>query len=315
MSNLKKRQHYVWRNYLRPWSQNENIWTYFKELKKIERPSLMGVAQEKYFYKLIDLTEDEETFLRLFIESLSSPLVKDFNLDFLAMFTSASKLKKSLEQIKDPTVERAFLEEQIRKIEINLMEDSHCKFEELGMKLISYRSLEDLKTIVQDNYHHDGLMFLCFQYFRTRKMKNSVVDKFKGTKYENLMEKSWNILAHTFALNVTNSMVLNERIKYVFIKNDTDEKFLTGDQPVFNLLSDQMDEKGNVLNLELYYPLTPKHALNIHFRADQVEQFEVKYADKELINYLNKKVIEQADFYIFSDTKEQLEKMKLNNWL
>ena len=303
MSDLKKKQHYVWRNYLRAWSDNENIWTYFKELKKIEKPSLMGVAQEKYYYKLVDFTEEEENFLRLFIENISSPLVKDFNLDFLSIFTSASKLKKSLEQIKNPSVDKSLLEEQIRRIEINLMEDSHCKFEELGFQLISYRSLDDLKTILHDNYHHDGLMFLCFQYFRTRKIKNSVVNKFKGTKYENVMEKSWNILSHAFALNVTNSMVLNDGIRYVFIENNTDENFITGDQPVFNLLSDQMDEKGNVLNFELYYPLTPKHALNIHFRTDQVERFENKHADKELISYLNKKVIEHSDFYIFSDTK------------
>lgn len=311
MSDIKKRQHYVWRNYLRPWSESENIWTYFKELKKIERPSLMGVAQEKYFYKLVDFTEDEETFLRLFIENISSPLVKDFNLDFLSIFTSASKLKKSLEQIKDSLSDKSVIEEEIRKIEINLMEDSHCKFEEIGFKLISYRSLDDLKTILHDNYHHDGLMFLCFQYFRTRKMKNAVVNKFKGTKYENLMEKTWNILSYAFALNVTNSMVLNDGIRYVFIENSTDENFLTGDQPVFNLLSDQKDEKGNVLNFELYYPLTPKHALNIHFRTDQVERFEINYANEELINYLNKKVIEESEFFIFSETKEQLDKLQL----
>lgn len=315
MSTLKKQQHYVWQKYLEPWADRGNIWTYFKTSKNIVKPNLTGIAQERYFYKLVDFTEDEEIFLRLFIENLSNPLVKDFSLDFLAMFTSASKLKKSLEQIKDQTVDKAVLEEQIRKIEINLMEDSHCKFEEMGAKLINYRSLDDLKTILQDNYHHDSLMFLCFQYFRTRKMKSSVVNKFRGTKYENIIDKSWNILSHTFALNVTNHMVLNEGIRYVFIENSTSENFLTGDQPVFNLLGDKMDEKGNVLNFELYYPLTPKHALNIHFRPDENEKFEIKYADKELINLLNRKVIEHSDFYVFSDTKEQLEKLKSNNWV
>jgi hypothetical protein len=60
--SVVKRQHYVWRAYLRPWAKNERIWTNFKQLNKIQQPSLMGVAQEKYFYKLVDFTDSEEAF-------------------------------------------------------------------------------------------------------------------------------------------------------------------------------------------------------------------------------------------------------------
>ena len=37
---------------LGPWAENESIWTNFMQLNKIERTSLMGVAQEKYLHKL-----------------------------------------------------------------------------------------------------------------------------------------------------------------------------------------------------------------------------------------------------------------------
>jgi hypothetical protein len=309
MSSIKKRQHYVWRNYLRSWSENDNIWTHFKELNKTERPNLMGVAQERYFYRLIDFTVDEEVFLKLFVENISHPSVKDFNLDFFRMFTINRELKKALEQNKNPLINVAYFEEEIRKIEINLMEDAHTKMENMGEKLINYRNLEDLKTILHDDYHFDALMFLCFQYFRTRKMKNAVLKEHKGSKHEVLMEKSWNILSYAFATTLTRNIALNERLKFIFIHNNTDNHFTTGDQPVFNILGDKLDDNGNVIELELYYPLTPRHALNIHFREDQENQFEDKYADNELVNYLNRKVFENAEYYVFADTKEQLEKV------
>jgi len=310
MSSIKKQQHYVWKTYLKPWADKENIWTYFKELGKIERPNLMNVAQERYFYKLIDFTEDEEVFLKLFIENISHPSVKDFNLDFFAMFTINGKLKKTLAQTINPLIDKTRFEEEIRKIEINLMEDTHCKMEEMGKKLIMYRSLEELKTILHDDYHFDGLMFVCFQYFRTRKMRNAVLKRYKDSKYEELMEKTWNILSYAFATTLTHSIALNPRLKFVFIENNTDRHFITGDQPVFNILGDKLDEKGNVMDFELYYPLTPKHALNIHFRTEQTEQFENKSADIGMVDYFNKKAFENSDYYIFADNKEQLEQLK-----
>jgi hypothetical protein len=126
MSDLKKRQHYVWRHYLRPWADNESIWTYFKELDKIVKPGLMGVAQEKYFYRLEDFTDDEITFLENFVDKTSPPVLKSLNSDFLTLFTSTSPLKRQLEANTNPKVDREFIASEIKKIETNSMEDAHC---------------------------------------------------------------------------------------------------------------------------------------------------------------------------------------------
>src|SRR5680860_163315 len=103
--SIVKRQHYVWRHYLKPWADKEYIWTYFKELGKIEKPSLMGVAQEKYFYKLVDISDEDEEYLKKFIERISPKSVKDLNFDFLRLFTFTSKLKKQLEQTTNPIID------------------------------------------------------------------------------------------------------------------------------------------------------------------------------------------------------------------
>jgi len=308
--SIVKRQHYVWRHYLRAWADNESIWTYFIEFDKIERTSLMGVAQEKYFYKLVDFTNEEETFLKNFIDRTSPKVVKPLNLDFLNLFTSTSKLKKQLDNTTNIAVDKEKYVKEIRKLEINLMEIAHGKMENLGHKLIAYRSLEDLKTIENDDYIFDAIMFLCFQYFRTKVMKKSVLKSFDGDRFEELAKKSWNIISYSMATTLARSISLHKNLKFIFIENQTENHFITGDQPIFNILNDKLDDNGEVIDLELYYPLSPKHALTIHFRPDQIEKYEKKSANNEMVEFLNKKILENSDFFVFADNEELLDKLK-----
>lgn len=308
--SVVKRQHYVWRHYLRPWAEKESIWTYFIEQDTIRRTGLMGVAQEKYFYKLLDLSNEEEKFLKNFIDKTSPHVVKSLNFDFLNLFTSTSKLKKQLGRTINPVIDKDKYAEEIRKLEINLMEIAHGKMENLGHKLIACRSLDDLKTIEKDDYIFDAIMFLCFQYFRTKGMKKSALKSFEGDKFEELAKKTWNIISYTMATTLARSISLDKNLKFIFIENNTDNYFITGDQPVFNILNDKLNENGEVIDLELYYPLTPQHALTIHFRTNQAVKFVSEIANNDRIEYLNKRVLENSNFFVFANSKEQLERLK-----
>ncbi len=103
---------------------------------------------------------------------------------------------------------------------------------------------------------------------------------------------------------------LNPDIRFIFHTNNTSENFVASDQPVFNILNDIFDEKGEVKDLELYYPLSPQHALSIHFRKEQGEKFFNNKVTKADIAYYNNKVIKNADFFVFAKTKEQLEQLR-----
>ncbi len=308
--SIVKRQHYVWRHYLRPWAEKESIWSYLNESNKVIKSGLMGVAQEKYFYKLVNFTEKEETFLKNYIEKFSPAAVKSLNLDFLKLFTSTSRLKKSLDETLNSSVDKEKYAEEIRKLKFNLMEIGHGKMESLGHKLIAYRSLDDLKTIEQDDYLFDAVMFLCFQYFRTKSMRKSALQQFNGVPYEELAKKSWNILSYVTATTLAKNLSLDQNIKFIFHDNTTSELFITSDQPVFNILNDKVDENGEVTHLEFYYPISPKHALTIHFREEQAEKFIRNNIDLGQVEYFNKKVVENSDFFVFANNKEQLENLK-----
>ncbi len=186
MSTVKK-QHYVWRNYLRPWADNEKIQTYFIAERKIELINLMGVAQQRYFYKLIDLTGDEELFLKEFIKKSGDEADISFYLTFLELFTITSKMKKDLD--KEFPIKNDQYENLIKELEINLMEQAHGMVENLGFKLINYRNIDDLKTIEKDDYMFDAIFFLCVQYFRTKNIQKAVQKTFQGNRMEELAKK------------------------------------------------------------------------------------------------------------------------------
>lgn len=311
MSDLKKRQHYVWRHYLRPWTDgnSENIWTYFKEQDKIVKPGLMGVAQEKYFYGLEDFSDDEIDFLKKFVDTTSPLVLKGLNSDFLTLFTSTSILKRQLASNKNPKVDKELIASEIKKLEANAMEDAHCIMERLGSKIIQCRSLDDLKELSKDDNLFDAIMFLCVQYFRTKSMRKSALKSFNGEKLEDLAEKSWNIISFVMATTVARNISLDKNLRFLFLENNTATPFITGDQPIFNILNDKVNEQGEVIELELYYPLTPKCAVYLHFRPEQVDIYEGKTVDEQYVKELNQKVFENADFYVFADNEEILKQM------
>lgn len=303
-----KRQHYVWRHYLRPWAPNDRIHAFFKKDKKVIPTNLMNVAQEKYFYRLIDLTAKEEAFFKKFITHTTGNLVKDLNLDFLQLFTSTSKLKSSLKTTLNPDVDKEKYEEEIRTLEINLMEISHGKIEELGYKIISIRNKEDLITMDKDENLFEAIMYLCFQYFRTRNMRNIVLQSFEGDKLEALVKKTWNIISYIMATNLAQNILLDPKLKICLFQNNTTESFITGDQPIFNQLSENVNINGEVKELDFYYPISPQHALSIHFSEEQSKKYDTKNVDLKFVEAMNNKVFGNSDFFIFSDKKEQLEK-------
>lgn len=310
MSDLKKRQLYVWNNYLRPWADNESIWTYFKDQDKIVKTGLVNVAQEKYFYRLEDFSNEEITFLKTIVDKTSPPVLKSLNSDLLTLFTSTSLLKRQLESNTNQKVNSEFFALDLKKIEANAMEDAHCYMENLGSKIIQCRNLEDLKTLSLNDNLFEAIMFLCVQYFRTKTMRKLALKSFNDNKFENLAVKSWNIISFVMATTLARSISLDKNLRLVFIENNTTTPFIAGDQPVFNILNDNLNEQGEVIELELYYPLTPKCAISLHFRPQQLDLIEGKTAEANYVKYLNKKVYYNADFYVFADNEEILKQVK-----
>lgn len=274
-----------------------------KKENKIVCPNLMAVAQEKYFYKQNRLTLQEEDILRKIIPELSSESLVDLNLAFLSLSTSYYKSGSPFSKKTQMDIDNT--NEAQNKIEINFMEEIHSIIEGLGNKLLACKTIDDLKILEEQDELLMTILFLCFQYCRTRKMKNNALNLFQNED-SLIPRKFWNNICWTFALKLAVDIASHPDLRFVLLENNTSEPFLTSDQPIFNLFDYGIGQKEQIAELAFYYPLSPKVALLIHFKGKQMELFELLTLDEEMVSFLNKRVYEISDSFIFAHSKEQL---------
>lgn len=306
MSTIKKRQHYVWRNYLRGWAdKKDHIWALKKDEGKILHLELMGVAQEKYFYRVHELTEPEIDFMRQFINEETPMVVQGFCFDLLNGYIIVKKLKSSLSSM---SVVDKDIEEEVHRSEINMFEDIHCMFEGFGEEILQCKSIEDLQSMEDEDWDA-ALTFMMFQYVRTKNMRTSVVSGFNedNIRWGTLMDKAWPLMSAIQAITMGRNLSIDTTIKFKLLDNKTTSHFLTTDQPIINYVGDILDNKGYAKKLELYYPISPQIALYIHFNVEQSEKFVVEDIGKEQVEQYNRKMIDNSQMWVFSDTQEQLE--------
>ena len=74
MSDSTIKQHYVWRYYLTPWTSNSKTdgQIYCLMDNKIFLSALMGVGNQRYFYKVPDFTERQIQLAKLYNERLTT---------------------------------------------------------------------------------------------------------------------------------------------------------------------------------------------------------------------------------------------------
>ena len=162
--SIKRKHHYVWREYLRSWSCNEKIYSYIKSENKIAKPNLMGVAQQRFFYSLEEFTIEEELILEELVEQYSnSDAALKINRELFIIYTSYSRLKRlyklnKLEINSEKEIEK--LEQIIDLIRTNSFEEYHSIIENYGKKVIKIKKFEDLKMFENE----DNLFFTMIFY-------------------------------------------------------------------------------------------------------------------------------------------------------
>lgn len=296
---IKQRQHYVSRYYLTAWT-NDKKQIFCLRDGKIFSSSLMNVAQERFFYKIQNLELKEIDFIKKIIFDIKNEKLIELHINFLRWYTGANFIKKLFPNNVD-------IDNEVNEIKINLEEDYHADIESIGNKYLDMlrNGNTDFYNNTDTNHRMEFLFFIVLQYFRTKKIKNSVISSFKNYQFD--MEKIWPFLAHVVSVNLSYDLHLDKSMKLILLENDTNEDFLTGDQPILNTYSFLNDKELKHNELEFYYPISPKLAILI---SDKIKNNFIKIDDIQKVKKYNEMIINVSLEQIYSLSEEQLLKIQ-----
>ena len=182
----------------------------------------------------------------------SPPELKEVNLSLirdLAFLTSANDLIQSQEGISEAVKSdfKATIIEAEEKLHEQVESDALPILEELRQKQTNF--LCNNKTAIS------FFDFIAHQYCRTKRVRESVGEilySFPNQDFSHLR----NLLCHCFANNMGASLFFERnKLDIVFLDNTTDLGFITGDQPIVNLMGTRNGTPPE--EIALYYPLAP----------------------------------------------------------
>jgi len=262
---MTKNQHYVWRHYLSPWTQNNSSIGKISCLRnnRIFTTSLSNIACERYFYELKSLSKFEYEFLHGMFVGKATGVQADTNLHWLATFCFAD------EHIEEKT---------------QIFENHHSRVEKSAREHLDQLRKGDVSFWSNEKHREKFAFFLATQYFRTKWIKDGIAQVCAKV---NIMfpqcplrpDHLWLPFSLLSASNVSTNILHNKPI-LLFAQ---DNSLIVGDQPAINVYAtfdDRQPEK-----FELYYPITPTCALLLTEQDDYNNGQTIQLSPQDIAHY------------------------------
>ena len=306
MSNKKRGQHYVWRKYLEAWSTDDQIWCYRD--KKIFHTNLKNVGQQRDFYEPKVLTKDDiQAIQNVLISILPNDVSKKIHLDELKMHEMISDIKQIVE-------EQDSHQEDIRQLDValhNIEEDYYGQLEKIALPYLESLISENLSFFESDEDHMNFILFICFQYLRTKKFYDTIMSIYDYTdkKRRNLQNAAW-YLRQYGVINIGAHICSNRGLwKLVLLRNQTSIPFVTCDQPVLNTYLYGMPKLALPSDLEFYYPITPRLAALLT-RDNRYSYTDKSNIDEIEVNTYNALSVDASHEQIYANEEAILDSLK-----
>jgi hypothetical protein len=274
----KRRHHFVWQYYLKPWTVNGRIACWRKGQVFWTDP--VNVAVEKDFYRLRDISRRDIATIRQMIQLFPSQLRNVHNA-WLEMFT----LPFELERISKATgqSDRAF-DEALDMVLSNTEEEIHALIEADAQSLLQSLRNGDVGFFGTEDGFSRFMHFLSLQYLRTKNISTKTAAGLDPRFLD--ADSTAGVLRHILAGNMT-SYFLPRRSEYALtlLHAGIGTQFVTSDQPVLNTFGSKVPEGVEPEDLEFYYPITPACAVIVGRRGTAGRSFEWQLEANELDEY------------------------------
>jgi hypothetical protein len=168
----KRRHHFVWQYYLKPWIVDGRIACWRNG--QVFRTDLANVAVERDFYRLRDISERDVTTIRQMIDQLFPSQLRDIHTTWLQMFTLPSKLRRLHEATGQSSAE---IDDALDTAVANMEEEIHCTVESDAEPLVEALRNGNAGFFATEDGFSRFMHYLSLQYLRTRNIANKTAAK------------------------------------------------------------------------------------------------------------------------------------------
>ena len=237
---------------------------------------------ERHYYRLPRITEVDAAFLRTYVELTDSNLQKEAHRKFIDRLLYISRANEVIQSSDKASIG----EKQIaRKIVIEVEDDIQTQIEQDAIPILS--ELRHGRTAFIHDYVL-AMKFFCFishQYFRTKRIREAIGRETSQIFAAHDFAKLKNIVCHVAAEKLGGSLFVDRNeFDIVFLESRGDARFITGDQPIVNILG--TGDSRATAELAFYYPLSPRLACLISPKEYELSCKEIPNAIVEELNDL-----------------------------
>ncbi len=196
---------------------------------------------------------------------------------------------------------RDALKVRLREIEKTIGEAFHAKIEDRATPILNLLRRGDTSFYRDEVHCISFITYLSHQYFRTARMRNAMLAIPNPLPHDT--SRTWPVESFIFATNLGASLVRQLReYKIVLLFSESAVNFVTGDQPVINLLDHKVEE------VDFYYPVSPNIAIIFTANSNRYPYSERKLSRFEVESY-NHKIFVKSDTQIFGNDPQYLQKL------
>lgn len=283
-----RRQHYVWRHYLKPWAQDDKIWC--QRNGKIFNTGLMNIGQERDFYATNIISQEEANYILEQSKLRHKGDLVSVNKEFVSFYKSVADLRSQPNRTAE-----------VSALLIEFEEDMMGLIEAQGLAYLPMLRRGDASFFQTDEHRAGFAHFLMIQFVRTKRMRDTVVNALRtplarhGLNIENI----WPVEKYVDARHMALSVYASKEYKISFMHNPTPTELITSDQPVFNIHA--VSALGQIpADVELYYPVMPKLAIVLSKKSHE------KTLTQNDVRELNSWVKKMSHEQIYSASQDSL---------
>ena len=292
-----RRQHYVWRHYLEAWQFKDDITNCLRD-QRIFPTNPTNIMVERDFYKLSAPTQLDTAYLDSFLKEILLKELRDFNRFLIQLFGSIPCLNEVIQRGDEfSNSEKQAAQAAVIEIEERL----HGEIERQALPILD--DLRKRNDFINDQQRAFPFChFLAHQYMRTKRTRESLCKILSKSHKGHHSSHLTNLLAYCIANNIATSRYRDrDYLKVVFLETEADFEFITGDQPIVNL----MDTRDGTAPKEVafYYPLTPNLAMILLPKMYQLHSTDTT----ELLPGLNDAIAWESRQFLVAKTPDLLQ--------